>query len=60
MSTIPEIIAAKHCGMKILGLSLITNKAVKDFGAAALEEETVHASHDEVCSSESWMRMWLQ
>ena len=26
MSTIPEVIAAKHCGMKILGLSLITNK----------------------------------
>ena len=28
MSTIPEVIAAKHCGMKILGLSLITNKGL--------------------------------
>ena len=42
MSTIPEVIAAKHCGMKILGLSLITNKVVIS------KEDTVHASHAEV------------
>lgn len=28
MSTVPEVLAAVHCGMKVLGLSLITNKAV--------------------------------
>lgn len=42
MSTIPEVMAAKHCGMKILGLSLITNKVVVS------KEEKVHASHAEV------------
>lgn len=42
MSTVPEVIAARHCGMKILGLSLITNKVVTS------NEQTVHASHAEV------------
>jgi purine-nucleoside phosphorylase len=42
MSTIPEVIAAKHCGMKILGLSLITNKVVIEKG------ESVPATHKEV------------
>ena len=42
MSTIPEVLAAKHCGMKILGLSLITNKVVVS------KEQKVHATHKEV------------
>ena len=42
MSTVPEVVAAKHCGMKILGLSLITNKVVVNPG------ESNHANHEEV------------
>ena len=40
MSTVPEVIVAKHCGMNVLGLSLITNKA------AGLSNEKL--SHSEV------------
>ncbi|KAF9583050.1 hypothetical protein BGW38_010351 [Lunasporangiospora selenospora] len=28
MSTIPEVVVARHCGIKVLGLSLVTNRAV--------------------------------
>ena len=27
MSTVPEVIAASHCGLKVLAMSLITNMA---------------------------------
>jgi purine-nucleoside phosphorylase len=42
MSTVPEIVAAHHCGMKVLGLSLITNKVVMP------GDSTQAASHQEV------------
>lgn len=32
MSTVPEIIVARHCNMKILALSLVTNNAVLEAG----------------------------
>lgn len=32
MSTVPEVIAARHCGLRILAMSLVTNKAVMEVG----------------------------
>jgi Phosphorylase superfamily len=42
MSTIPEVVAAHHCDMKVLCLSLITNKVIME------GHEGPVASHQEV------------
>lgn len=42
MSTVPEAIVARHCGMNILGISLITNKAA-GLGGNELSHEEVGA-----------------
>jgi purine-nucleoside phosphorylase len=40
MSTVPEVIVAVHCGLKIFGMSVITDMGVGD--------DAVEASHEEV------------
>ena len=32
MSTVPEIVVARHCGIRVLALSLVTNNAVIEAG----------------------------
>ncbi|KAI0226415.1 Purine nucleoside phosphorylase [Massospora cicadina] len=66
MSTVPEVIAAKHCGMKILAMSLITNKVVMARQPpsyapppAGLPEE-VHASHEEVLAASASKALLMQ
>ncbi|XP_032890440.1 purine nucleoside phosphorylase-like [Amblyraja radiata] len=42
MSTTHEVIAARHCHLRVLGLSLVTNKVVMDY------ESKERANHQEV------------
>ncbi|KAF0022386.1 hypothetical protein F2P81_025383 [Scophthalmus maximus] len=54
MSTVPEVTVAKHCGLRVLGLSLITNKVSVDYS----REEKVN--HDEVLQISKMMAEVLQ
>lgn len=45
MSTTHEVITARHCKLRVLGLSLITNKVVMDY------ESEERANHEEVLQS---------
>ena len=41
MSTVPEAIAASHCGLKVLAFSLITNMAAGILDQPLSEEEVI-------------------
>lgn len=41
MSTVPEVIAANHCGFKVLAFSLITNMAAGVLKQPLSEEEVL-------------------
>lgn len=43
MSTAPEVVVARHAGIRVLGISLISNQAVD-----SLAEQTTQPSHEEV------------
>ncbi len=39
MSTVPEILAARHCGLRLIGISCITNMAAGITGEELTHEE---------------------
>ena len=44
MSTVPEVIVANHAGMKVFGLSVITDLGGKDIKIAPSHEEVQQAA----------------
>jgi purine-nucleoside phosphorylase len=46
MSTVPEVIAARAMGVRVLGISLITNAAAGTTGEPVTHEEVIHAANE--------------
>ena len=44
MSTVPEVIVARHAGVRVIGFSLITNKEPQEDGPGATHEEIMEVS----------------
>ncbi|XP_020668389.2 purine nucleoside phosphorylase isoform X1 [Pogona vitticeps] len=62
MSTVPEVIVARHCGMGIFGFSLITNKAVLDYESkeTANHAEVLEASRQSARTLEKLVSLMVQ
>jgi purine-nucleoside phosphorylase len=45
MSTVPEVIVAKHGGMKVFGMSVVTDLGIRDEMNVITHEEVLEAAH---------------
>ncbi|XP_018011640.1 purine nucleoside phosphorylase [Hyalella azteca] len=47
MSTVPEVVVARHCGMRVFAFSLITNACIMDYdtNASANHEEVIETAN---------------
>ena len=48
MSTVPEIVVARHSGLRVLAFSLVTNSAVLEAGPRGDDEAIQAMSNDEL------------
>ena len=50
MSTVPEVIVARHCGMRVFGMSVITNEATNDTAESVYDEQSVLIEADKAAT----------
>lgn len=60
MSTVEEVIAARHVGMKVLALSLVSNMAAGIDGSSPDGEEVVQVANVSSARFESLLLKWLE
>ena len=48
MSTVPEIIVARHCDIRVLAMSLVTNSAVLEAGPAGNDPSIQNLTSEEL------------
>ena len=46
MSTVPEVLAAVHCGMRVLGISIITDQCLPDALEPAEVQRIIRVASD--------------
>ena len=45
MSTVPEVIVARHCGLPVFAMSIITDLGGKDIAVQVTHEEVINAAN---------------
>ena len=60
MSTVPECLVARHCGMTVVGISIVTNHATGIAANPLTHEETLASAHGAADNFEQLLRAFLR